>query len=297
MIQHNENSPSLPNKEIVDFIQANNGNILVSTWGGGIAVYDERLKFKRNIVFPGPYQNNMVWCFVQDDNGNIWAGCQHGYLHIYDPVKETFKTLRPPELANSTIRCMTKDINGNIWLGLHNGQIAKWDKNQNKFYTASDNSGKTNGSPVFKIFIDKSGNFWVSTGNGFKEFDPVKRMYARIFLPNERIPKAISGMSSQGIESYDDTTLLVGTIYGGLNFFNTKTKTFAHLTTNDGLPSNSVYALGKDADGHIWFTTDYNLYKSNPAGKKFVRYNLEEQELLIHFSPAIDFTHCKMEHG
>ena len=275
-IQHEENTPSLPKNEILSFIQTNTGNILVGTWGGGISMYDNQWHFKKNILFSNHYEYNMVWSFMQEGR-DIWSGCQHGYIHIYNPVNGAIKTKCPPELDNSTIRCMAKDAEGNIWFGLHNGKIAEWDKKQNKFYPYNDSvqSKMNNGAPVLTIFIDKQQHFWVSSTNGFKEFDPDKRIYTSMFLPDKNNPLSISAMSCQGIEAYNDTTLLIGTIYGGLNFFNTNTKTFSHLTANDGLPSNNIYALKKDTAGYIWFTTDYNLYKFKPPNKKFIRYNME----------------------
>lgn len=275
-IQHEENIPSLPKNETLSFIQTNTGNILVGTWGGGIAVYDNKWNFKKNILFSNHYQYNMVWSFMQQDK-NIWAGCQHGYIHIYNPVTEAIKTIHPPEMGGSTIRCMVKDGEGNIWFGLQNGKIIQWNKTKNKFYPYNDSleSETNNGAPVINIFIDKQQHFWVSTTNGFKEFDPNKRIYISIFLPDKKNPLSISATSCQGIEAYNDTTLIIGTIYGGLNFFNTNTKTFAPLTASDGLPSNNIYALKKDTAGFVWFTTDYNLYKFKPANKKFIRYNME----------------------
>ena len=277
VIQHEDVGPSIPKNEILNCIQTSTGNIMAGTWGGGIAVYDQYWNFKKNIHFPGPYQYNMIWCFVQQDNGFIWAGCQHGYIHIYNPVTETIKTIHPPELGNSTIRCMIKDANGNIWLGLNNGKIAEWNNAEDKFYPCNDSlqSSANNRAVVYNMFIDKAQHFWVSTEYGFKQFDPASRSYMKVYLPDAKNPFAISAITSQGIEAIDDTTLAIGTIYGGLNFFTTTTAKFSHLTTSDGLPSNTICAVKKDSAGYIWFTTDYNLYKFKPGTKKFMRYNME----------------------
>ncbi|MBC7422330.1 MAG: histidine kinase [Ferruginibacter sp.] len=277
VIQHEDNKPSLPKKEILSYIQTNKGNILVGTWGGGIAVYTAHWKFIKNIVFPLPFQYNMVWCFMQLDDGNIFIGCQHGYIHVYNPVTEIIKTIQPPEMEKSTIRCMAKDAGGNVWFGLNNGKISEWEKLQNKFYRYNDSlqTGTNNGATVFKLLIDKAQRFWVSTERGFKQFDAGKRIFTKEYLPEKDNPSSISAITSQDIESLDDTTLAIGTIYGGLNFFNTKTSSFSHLTTSEGLPANSIYALKKDSEGYLWFTTDYGLYKGKPATKKFIRYNME----------------------
>jgi hypothetical protein len=78
----------------------------------------------------------------------------------------------------------------------------------------------------------------------------------------------------QGIEEYNDSTLVVGTIYGGLNLFNIHSKHFSHLTTHEDLPSNNVYSIKKDAANYLWFTNDYTLYKFKP-GDRIIRYNID----------------------
>ena len=133
-IHHEENNTaSLPKNEIDCFIQSANGDILAGTWGGGITVYDSNWNFKKNISFPNPYEYNMVWSFIQNDDGTIWAGCQHGYIHIYNPSNQSIHTIHPPQLNNKTIWTMATDKQGNIWMGLHDGKIAEWNKQQKNF--------------------------------------------------------------------------------------------------------------------------------------------------------------------
>ncbi len=282
-IRHDENnSLSMPKNEITSFIQTTSGDILIGTWGGGLAVYDSQLRFKKNILFKGSHENNFVWSFSQVDDKTLWIGCQHGYIQIFDITSGSIQTLHPPELEGSTIRCMEKDNRGNIWLGLHNGKIVKWDKQQQRFYPSNDNLKGL--ASVLNIFIDRSQNCWVSTEGGFKQFDREKMTYQKTWLPEKRNQNSISGKNCQGMEEYNDSILLIGTIYGGLNFFNTRSKTFTHLSTADGLPSNSIYAIKKDSDGDIWFTTDYGLCKFNPAGKKFNPYSIGPGTINSSFS-------------
>ena len=187
-VQHENHNTSLPKNEILGLIQTNTGDILVGTWGGGISVYDSALQFRKNISIKGAYENNLVWCFIQKEDGKIWAGCQHGYLHTYDPVTGEVTTIHPAEFQGSTIWCMQKDNEGNIWFGLNNGKIAKWDKSSNKFLPYNDS---LKGIPqvfhaVHNIFIDRSNNIWVSTDYGLKQFDPLKRIYTAVYLSDEK---------------------------------------------------------------------------------------------------------------
>jgi LytS/YehU family sensor histidine kinase/ligand-binding sensor domain-containing protein len=289
-VHHEENKPaaSLPKHEILGFIQTAGGNILAGTWGGGITVYDSNFTFIKNIYLPGPYQYNLVWSFIQNDDGTIWAGCQHGFIHIYNPSTGAIKTIRPPELGNYTIWCMTKDSKGNIWMGLHNGKVAEWNKEQNKFFAYNDSAtGITkNFQHVINIFFDSRQRCWVSTTAGLKEFDTEKRIYTAEYSMDKNNNQSISSSNTEAIEEYDDSTLLIGTVNGGINFFNHYKKTFTHLTAAEGLPANTIHAIKKDAAGYFWFTTDYDLYKFKPADRKFIRLNIDAATINSEFIQA-----------
>jgi len=288
-IHHEENnSSSLPKNEVDHFIQAANGDILVGTWGGGITVYDSNWNFKKNIYFAKPFEYNLVWCFIQKDDHTIWAGCQHGYMHVYDPFTQNLKTIHLPEFKHSTIRCMTKDNEGNIWFGQHNGKIVKWDKQQNKFLCYNDSLKGISQSfaPILNIFFDSHQRCWVSTESGLKQFDTQEMIYSAVYLPDKTDPNAISAFTTEGIEEYNDSILAIGTLYGGLELFNTRRKTFAHITTSDGLPSTTIYTIKKDAAGYLWFTTDNSLCKFKPGEKKFIRYNIDPDIISSSFKLA-----------
>jgi ligand-binding sensor domain-containing protein len=278
-VYHSETNPlTIPKYEIQECIQTKMGDILVCTWGGGMTLYDQQWHFKKNIHFSYERDEyNLLWNFIQNDDGNIWIGCQHGYIHIYDPVKETIQTIQPPEMNRSTIRCMTKDKKGNIWFGLHNGRIAKWDKAQNRYYAYKDEVPgiKQLFMPVQTIYIDTLDHCWAGTDYGLKEFDMDKMIYSAVYVPDQKNEAAISAGSIQDITGLNDSTLVIGTVYGGLNLFNTHSKKFTRYTTANGFPSNTVNNVKKDLAGNIWFTSDYGLYKYIPASGHSIRYNMD----------------------
>jgi ligand-binding sensor domain-containing protein len=102
-----------------------------------------------------------------------------------------------------------------------------------------------------------------------------KKYFTKIYLPEDKNTRSIKGVTVMGIEQVDDSTLLIGTIYGGINIFNINTNKFFHILENDGLPENKIYSIKKESSGFIWFTTDYGLYKFKFDDKKFIRYNIE----------------------
>jgi ligand-binding sensor domain-containing protein len=272
---------SLPKREITCYTETAQGDVLVGTWGGGISLFDSQLRFKKTIFFAGANEENLIWCFVQNDDGKVWIGCQHGYLHIYDPSNGAITTIHPAELENSTVRCMKKDSHGNILLGLHNGKIAKWDRHQNKFYPYRDSlaSAPQFLAPVTNILIDKDDLCWVSTERGFSEFDEATQRFTSVPFSGKTDPGA-----GQAIPD-TDSSLLMGMDNGGLVSFNKRTRQFTPIKTGDTPASFTVSAIDKDKEGNLWFTTDYNLFKYIPSANKCIRYNMEPAVINSSFEP------------
>lgn len=281
-IRHLDGNPaSLSKHDINDVIETSPGEILVATWGGGITFYDQHWNYLRTADLEGPDEYKLVWCFAKKDDGTIWAGAQRGYIHIYDPDLHTITSIHPEETENSTITAMTKDQEGNILIGLYNGHIAMWNKKENRFYKPGDASPEHPVQGILHLFADQDHRCWGASNSGLVEFNMQDRTVVNVYLPDSiNLHAAITFL---GIERYNDSMLLVGSVYKGLYLFNTKTKTFSRLDGFD-MPSNStVFAIKKEGDD-IWFTTNYDLCKWNGTTKLTSVFNLEPGTLEASFS-------------
>jgi ligand-binding sensor domain-containing protein len=273
-ITHEENNVlSLPKNEVTSFIQASNGWLYIGTWGGGFSIYDSLGHFKESISPKGLYEFPLIWCFAENDDRTIWAGTQHGYIHIYDPVNGKFKTIHPPQMENTTVRCMVKDSMGNIWIGLHNGKIVEWEK-QSATFIAGGKGGPLNEYPVKNIFIDKAGQLWVSTDNGLLQFDPVTHQYIARYLISKTGSYHNCSDEINGIEQQNDSMLIVGAMRCGFFFFNTGSKQFTRYNDFADVTAINIYAIRKDADKNLWMTSDYNIYQLQAKDNKLLKYDL-----------------------
>jgi ligand-binding sensor domain-containing protein len=273
-ISHEEdNSLSLPKNEITSFLQARNGTFYIGTWGGGFSLYDSSLRFQKTISPKGVFELPLIWCLGENDDGKIWIGAQHGYLHIYDPVTENLKTIHPAEMENKTIRCIKKDSQGNLWFGLNNGKMVKWEKRSGNFYTQPEN-GLKNQWPLRNIFIDSNKQFWVCTDDGLLLFDPVALKYLGFYRPSNNISFNEASNEMHGIEQQNDSILIVGTMRGGLYLFNTHTKQFIRHPAFSNLPATNIYALKKDTENNLWMSSDYYLYELRAKDGKLVKHDL-----------------------
>lgn len=259
-----------PETEINSVTPTTEGGILVGYWGNGLRLYNDHAKLIDSIFFKDSHDKNLIWCSLVNDDGSVWVGCQHGYLHLLDHHYHFIKTLHPPELENSTIRCLEKDRDGNILLGLHNGKIVTWDRRTRLFVPC--NKPVTASLPdILNITIDKQGRCWAGTQNGLAEFDRQTRTFLPIHSPSAGMPLPFFGLME-----YNDSLLLAGVGNAGLYFFNRKTQQFRKLPFRAEEPFWSAHAIRRDASGNIWFTTDYDLVKYEPAENKFIAYHPEK---------------------
>ncbi len=276
-------SNSLPKFDINDVIETSQGEILIGTWGGGISIYDTEWNFIRNVVFPGPVEHNLIWSFVESDDGTIWVGAQKGFIHLYDPVQKTFETIQPPELNNSTISAMAKDHDGNILIGLFNGLVAVYDNKENKFFAGSPAPVDSTlvDQNVVSILVDHSNRCWVTTSVGLSEFDIARHQFIHLYQPGVIDP--VMGITGQGIEELNDSMLMIGASYEGLYLFNTRSKEFSRPSSDLKLDQESVYAIKKDRSGQIWFTTNFSLFRMNADLTDYTRFNIDHSVINTAF--------------
>ena len=275
------NKASLPKYDINDIIQTSQGEILVATWGGGITVFDHEWNFKRNVHFEGAPGLEQIWSFVKLDNGTVWAGAQNGFIHIYDPILQSFGSIHPMETGFSTITKMAKDHEGNILIGLSNGKTTLYNKTENKFYPYIDQASDSTYVPtaVLDIHIDQDGRCWVTTATGLYEYNRQKHFYTHLYQPEG----SSTGVAFQGIESYNDSTLLLGAEYKGIYSFNVYTHVFSRIPVQDHIDNTSVYAIRKDEEGGIWFTTNFSIIKMNADFKQQTLFHVDQSMMNASF--------------
>jgi len=116
-------SNSLSNNQVSAFIEDNDGNIWIATYGGGINKYDPKTdKFTFFTTKDGLPGNNF-YGVLQDDNSNIWFSSSAG-LTMYDIKKKTFTNydindgLQSNEFNGGS---QYKDEKGQLYFGGVNG--------------------------------------------------------------------------------------------------------------------------------------------------------------------------------
>ncbi len=250
--------------EISSVIETGSNDIWVGSWGGGITRYDSTLKVSGHVFFKGKYDDNLVWSLLQQADGSIWAGCQVGMLHQIDPVTLHVQTTRPKVLGGSTIKCMVHEPGGNTLLGLQSGRIIVWDTATRQFLPFADNGLQR--SPIVNLYAEK-GICWATTRDGLRAFDIRKRSFTATYKPSAGYAVYLTS-----VDSWNDSTLILGTENAGIYFFDKRTGGFTKMPIHNERPFAAACAVRKDKNGNIWFTGDDNIGFNMPLQKKYAVY-------------------------
>lgn len=206
--------------------------------------FSQRYNFNNYSLESGLPQSTIYEIF-QDHRGFLWLGTSGGGAVQFDGLK--FKPLNKRDgLAGNLVRAFNQDKEENLWIGTDNG-ISIYDGKKIKNLKLFPNQ---NSKTVYKIFIDKVQNIWVSyPGFGLIKYKNVNDTTPKLY--NEE--SGLSGNFIFDIIELSDDELILATYSGGINILNTKTDKVKIFSTEEGLPSAIIFSVEKDTKGNFWF--------------------------------------------
>ena len=189
--------------------------------------------------------NSTVRALLCAEDGTIWVGTSNGLVRIKDGTEKLF-TIKNG-LADNWILHLDRGSDGSLWVGTKNG-FSRVRNDEIESFRTSDGLSQ---SSVYAMCEDREGSLWVGTKYGLNQF-----------LDRRIIPFTVS----EGLPSNDTGPVFqdrfgniwVGTLGAGLSRFDGR-RFSAPLTTEQGLASNVVNALGDGEASDLWIGTDKGL--------------------------------------
>ena len=285
------------NAPTTEACELKNGNVFISTWGKGLFYYDNKFN-----VLPLPQglqemaREYMIWCIHEHSKtGLIWMGIQGGSLCIYDTVKKKMETINKNEFSGSTIRQLTEDRFGNLWFGLQNGGVVKWDMQAaggdfNKGYEIIKAKASYY---IQKMYTANDGTIWVCTLNdGVYKYDALTNELLAHYKKNNLNNKGLWSNNVNDIYDYNDSLMLIAD--EALDILNLKTNKITHISTENGLPSNTVLSIEADDKGILWLGMANQLCRFDLTKKIFSTFDRRDGISYDVFNAAGDY---KMKDG
>jgi ligand-binding sensor domain-containing protein/signal transduction histidine kinase len=270
-------------------MQAWDSTIFVGRWGHPPVMYDKAFNPvpvpRRLLAAFG--KNWSIWDMHQHSKtGKIWMTLQSGEICIYDPGTGHAVRVIPPVFHQRTIRQVTEDGEGNLWFGTQSGAIIKWS------YAASHGDPEVGyheiARPglVYKLITDNKGFIWAGLewGETLVRIDPSTDKIVQRFSNKGPAGQSLLSTAVTDILQYNDSIIIA--VSNGLNLINLNTNQVRHITTANGLPSNTGLCIERDKEGILWLGMSNGLCRINLQKNFFTLYDRRNGIVYDNFNLA-----------
>ncbi len=265
----------LPSKTVLSLFEDAERNVWMGTQAGG-------LRFSRSVVqlvpLPGASDSDFE-TISRDRDGTLWvAGTNLSHLVNGVPVPAVF-----PELHGARVRNVFRGSDGTLWIGTDGRGLFRLRKGEpTQHYTTAN--GLVNNF-VRGMIEDRNGDLWVATDEGvsrlsagklrnFTVLDGLAYFSVRAMLQDragglwigtdrglshlaagefvqDAATRALGGEKVWALHQSPSGALWFGTRDNGLTRYVPGAATTTHYSTEQGLASNSVYAVLEDGNGRF----------------------------------------------
>ncbi|WKL49682.1 two-component regulator propeller domain-containing protein [Flavobacterium pectinovorum] len=285
------------------------GNKWFGSLRGGISMLSSTPKYFKSIRYNATNPaENFILSFCEDEKKNLWVGTDGAGLKYWNRKNNTY-TNYSNKLSSSFITGIVRDTNNEIWLSTWNGGVNKINPRNNSVtqYSFFNPFTKQIEKKIWLVYKDSKANIWASATNegSLYLFDRPKNTfvlfdksitnlqcltetsdgklwggnYTSLFSlekNTKKITRVAIGNPVRCIHEDKDKNLWLGTQEGGLLLFDRKTNTFKRLTTDDGLPSNTILRMLEDNEGNLWMSTYNGVCRFDKKRKTFRNFSVND---------------------
>ena len=285
------------------------GNKWFGSLRGGISMLSNTPKYFKSIRYNAANPaENFILSFCEDEKKNLWVGTDGAGLKYWNRKTNTYSNYNN-KLSSPFITGIVRDNNNEIWLSTWNGGVNKINPKNNSVtaYSCFNPFTKQVEKKIWLMYKDSKANIWASATNEgcLYWFDRAKNNfvlfdksitnlqsltqtsdgklwggnYTSLFSlekNTKKITKTNIGNPIRCIHEDKDKNLWLGTQEGGLLLFDRKTSTFKRLTTDDGLPSNTILRMLEDKEGNLWMSTYNGVCRFDKKRKTFRNFSVND---------------------
>jgi len=266
------NPKSLSNNLIYSLMMDNDETLWVGT-NGGLCKYDRANETFVTFLIDSSNANissNTVINIIEDSKKRIWLATASGIFKFDKATGKFQKTFikdgdnKTP--STGTTVAILETSSGEIYSDYFFQGLIKYNEATNLFEWIDVKPNDPNifrNSILFNLYEDKTGKIWISSRNGFYNYDPHSGIFNEINLftkvsnPNNTWINATSGV-------YQDNNgfLWIGSFGNGIFRYNMKTNEFTQLNQSE-LPnsvhnSDGFWKFYQDEFGILWIATQNN---------------------------------------
>ena len=234
-----------------------------------------------------------IWRIVRDPAGVVWAGTSHG-LYRGTRIGQQWRFRKAPEIGDLVVYALDLGPDGALWLGVYQTKVNGLIRYNPATHALRVYHPPQGWPPISTdtVYRDEGGTVWAATSRGLLRLSPGASHLEPYPTPLDgatvfdvRVtPQGIFAAGKKGLYIERGGTRRLLTSADGLQndvvqsvyprpdgsvwvdyfspdgisrlTFTGNVPQIQHISTDDGLPSNIVYAQFFDALGRHWITTD-----------------------------------------
>lgn len=235
--------------------------------------------------------NLILRAITQDKQGVLWFASNYG-LGRLTPSGE-FSLLKLTESQDPTseanyIRSLELDAQGQLWVATSHALYRK--ALENDEFTPVPLTDIDNFHPTQNLLLTlraAHNTMWIGSLNGLVKLD-MQTGQGQAFYHDPKNKNTIINNRIRDILVASNGDIWFAT-HGGISRLSAQAEDmiFRDYTREQGLPSDTIYALLEDENHHIWFSSNAGIGKLNPQNNKIINFNEQEGLQALEFNGGV----------
>jgi signal transduction histidine kinase/CheY-like chemotaxis protein/streptogramin lyase len=230
-------------------------------------------RYTRESRGPLRLTDNSVMSLLHDRAGALWIGTMGGGLMRFDRQRGSVRSYQnsavdPTNWLGDGVMCLYEDRGGDIWAGTFGGGMARIERGTGNLIRYPYGAAPTalSSSRASAIVEDLHGNLWIGTISGGLNLLERRTGQFHHYRRNDRDPSSLSDDTVYALHVDPNGTVWVGTAGGGLDRVvggsnQPDAVRFQRDTRLAHMPSQVVWGIESDRQGHLWLSTNNGLVR------------------------------------
>lgn len=209
--------------------------------------------------------HNSIYGIYEDRQGGIWIGTWSGgvaYIHQADNKFNNYRQSKEPgSISGNMVNTFSQDQDGRIFVGTGQGGLNEFDVKTGSFKQIELANERV--FTVKSLCVDDKGGLWVASA--FKGIH-YRAKNSDTFIHFKKGIEDGKHISEMGVYSLckSDSGMWIGTLFGGLNFYNFQTKQISFTSKEypfSQFINKNITSLSIDSKNNLWASTLNGVYR------------------------------------